>query len=85
MHLENVPELRVTIGLAWEIPRSASMEVPPEDGRAADKSRGIGVLWEKAVKSPPAHDRPGWRPGGTKWVVRPVVGRPDAKEVGVGR
>jgi len=28
---------------------------------------------------------PGERAGGTKWVVRPVVGRRGAKEVGVGR
>jgi hypothetical protein len=44
MHLANLPELRIMIGLAWEIAPNGLAETRPAGGCAADMPRAMHVF-----------------------------------------
>ena len=85
MHLANLPELHVMIRLAWEIASNGLVRAETGSGCAADVPGAMCVFVGESRLQVVARDPPGGRASGTKWVVRPVVGRPGGKEVGVGR
>ena len=85
MYLANVPEPNIRIGQAWEI---ASARIPTARSKrdcAAGMRGTVRVFVGERSRNIAMPSPPGGATGGTKWVARPVVGRPGTKEVGVGR
>ena len=85
MHLANIPEPDIRIGQAWEIASNGIAGARLGGDCAAGMHGTMRVFVGEADRNAATPSPLDERSGGTKWVVRPVVGRTGAEEVGVGR